>query len=577
MTHDAGPASVSARESAATPPSPATWPGGPATGATDWRDGVVYQIYPRSFADSDGDGTGDLRGIIEHLDHLGPDALPVEAIWLSPIYPSPGRDLGYDVSDHTTVDPLLGSDADFDDLVGACHDRGIKVILDLVMNHTSDEHDWFLASKASREGPFADFYLWRDPSGWDAEGNPLPPNNWVSFFGGPGWEWVPERGQFYYHTFLVGQPELNWRNPDVEAAQWDMVRGWLDRGVDGFRLDVFNAFLKDAELRSNPVIEGHSPWTRLEHRYDIDQEDFPDLIERFRAIVDEEPGRMSVGELFSREASLAAKYARDRHIVFDWTLMESPWTADAFLAGMALREETFGPERWPTIALSNHDRERQATRLSRSVDRDRQPDRDAIAKAAAVLVLTVRGTPFLYYGEEIGMVDVDIPRDEIVDPPALRAGPDFPWYDRSRCRTPMQWTAGPGAGFTTGQPWLRLAPDAATRNVATEASDPDSVLACYRRLLAFRRGSAALRSGSMTRLDSGTADVLAWTREHDGERLLVLVSFVGEARTVDVGRLTGSVDWTTRIGTRREPTRPDAGGRLTLEPDEGLVLEASGR
>ncbi len=546
------------------------------TPAIDWRDGVVYQIYPRSFADADGDGTGDLRGIVDHLDHFGPDALPIEAIWLSPIYPSPGRDLGYDVTDHTAVDPLLGTDADFDELVAGCHARGIKVILDLVMNHTSDEHAWFLASKESREGPYADFYLWRDPSGWDAEGRPLPPNNWVSFFGGSGWEWVPERGQFYYHTFLVGQPEMNWRNPAVEAAQWSMVRGWLARGVDGFRLDVFNAFLKDPELRSNPVIDGDSPWSRQDHRYDIDQPDFLDLIERFRTIVDEEPGRMTIGELFSRETDLAAKYARDRHLVFDWSLMESPWTAAAFGSAIDLRERLFGPDLWPTVALSNHDRERQATRLAASVERDRLPDRDAIAKVAAVVILGLRGTPFFYYGEELGMVDVDIPRDEIVDPPALRAGPDFPWYDRSRCRTPMQWTPEPGGGFTTGRPWLRLAPDADERNVTTEAADPDSVLACYRRLVSFRHASPALRTGTMARRDSGTPDVLAWTRSGNGQRLLVVTSFVGEPRTVDLARITGTATWVARVGTAREPSQPDASGRLALRPDEGVILETTG-
>ena len=537
----------------------------------DWRDGVVYQIYPRSFADSDGNGTGDLPGILEHLDHFGPDGLPIDAIWLSPIYPSPGRDLGYDVSDHTTVDPLLGTDADFDRLVDACHERGIKLILDLVMNHTSDEHPWFLASKASREGPYADFYLWRDPKGFDAVGNPIPPNNWVSFFGGPGWEWVPERGQFYYHTFLVGQPELNWRNPAVEAAQWEMVRGWLARGVDGFRLDVFNAFLKDPELRDNPVIEGTSPWNRFEHRYDIDQPDFPELIERFRAVVDEQPGRMTIGELFSRETELAAKYARDRHIVFDWSLMESPWTAAAFGDSIDRREAAFGPELWPTVALSNHDRRRQATRLSRSVGRDRMPDQDAIAKAAAVVILSLRGTPFLYYGEELGMVDVDIPREEIVDPPALRAGPDFPWYDRSRCRTPMQWAPDPGAGFTTGRPWLRLAPDAGTRNVAIEKGDPDSVLAAYRRLILFRRTSAALQHGVMRRLPSGDADVLAWTRGDGPDQLLVLVSFVGEPRRIDLNALAPG-RWAAQVGTHREPASPESDGSIALRPDEAVIL-----
>jgi alpha-glucosidase len=547
-----------------------------AAAAPDWRDGVVYQIYPRSFADHDGDGVGDLPGIIDHLDHFDPDCLPIDAIWLSPIYPSPGRDLGYDVTDHTRVDPLLGTEEDFDRLVAECHRRGIKVILDLVMNHTSDESAWFLASKASREGPYADFYLWRDPSGWDADGNPLPPNNWVSFFGGPGWEWVPERGQFYYHTFLAGQPELNWRNPAVEAAQWDMVRGWLRRGVDGFRLDVFNAFLKDPELRSNPTVEGgNSPWNRLEHRYDIDQVDFVDLIGRFRAILDEAPGRMSVGELFTGGTRRAAEYTHDRHIVFDWSLMESPWTAEAFGAAIDLREEAYGPDLWPTIALSNHDRERQATRLSASVGRDRDSDRDAIGKAAAVVILAQRGTPFLYYGEEIGMVDVDIPRDEIVDPPALLAGPDFPWYDRSRCRTPMQWDGTRNAGFTARRPWLRLAPDAATRNVAAQAGDPDSVLSAYQRLLEFRRTSAALQHGAMRRLDSGDPDVLAWTRGSGDDELLVLVSFVGEERTIDVGALAPGA-WVARVGSHGELPAVDEGGRLRLRGDEGLILARSG-
>jgi alpha-glucosidase len=541
-------------------------------GASDWRDGVVYQIYPRSFADHDGDGVGDLAGIIDHLDHFGPDRLPIDAILLSPIYPSPGRDLGYDVTDHARVDPLLGTEEDFDRLVGESHRRGIKVILDLVMNHTSDESAWFLASKASREGPYADFYLWRDPSGFDGEGNPLPPNNWVSFFGGPGWEWVPERGQFYYHTFLVGQPELNWRNPAVEAAQWDMVRGWLKRGVDGFRLDVFNAFLKDPELRSNPVLAGgNSPWSRQEHRYDINQADFVDLIARFRAILDEQPGRMSVGELFTGGTTLAAEYTSDRHIVFDWSLMESPWTAAAFGAAIELRETAYGLDLWPTIALSNHDRERQATRLSASVGRDRESDRDAIAKAAAVVILAQRGTPFLYYGEEIGMVDVDIPRDEIVDPPALLAGPDFPWYDRSRCRTPMQWDGRSNAGFSAGRPWLRLAPDAAIRNVGNQAKDPDSVLATYQRLLAFRRTASALQRGTMARLDSGDRDVLAWSRGSAGETLLVLVNFVGGERSIDLAGVAPG-RWAPTVGTHRDLPQVDGAGHLRLRPDEAVIL-----
>jgi alpha-glucosidase len=302
------------------------------------------------------------------------------------------------------------------------------------------------------------------------------------------------------------------------------------------------------------------------------------LIERFRAILDEGEGRMSVGELFSGGTETAAKYTRGRHIVFDWSLMESPWTAAAFGAGIDLRELAYGPDRWPTVALSNHDRERQATRLAASVGRDRDPDHDAIAKAAAVLILALRGTPFLYYGEEIGMTDVDIPRDEIVDPPALRAGPDFPWYDRSRCRTPMQWQAGPGAGFTSGRPWLRLAADADRRNVTVQDADPDSVLATYRRLLGFRAGAPALRGGAMDRLDIGDADVLAWTRTSGGQRLLVVVNFVGQPRRIDLAPLAGlSADrWTARVGTHRDPPAVGPDGGLELRPDEAVILEAAG-
>ena len=254
-----------------------------------WRRGVVYQIYPRSFADTDGDGVGDLPGIIAHLDHLGPDGLGVDAIWLSPIYPSPGLDLGYDVSDHERVDPLFGTEDDFDRLVAEAHRRGIRVVLDLVMNHTSDAHRWFGSSSDGRTGPHADWYLWRDAAGVGPDGERLPPNNWVSWFGGSGWEWEPAREQFYFHTFLAEQPELDWRAPGVEDAQFEMVRGWLERGVDGFRLDTFNCFLKHPDLPSNPTRPGSTAWTRQVHIYDRDQPDLPELIGRFRAIVDSKP------------------------------------------------------------------------------------------------------------------------------------------------------------------------------------------------------------------------------------------------------------------------------------------------
>jgi alpha-glucosidase len=530
-----------------------------------WRRGVIYQVYPRSFADSDGDGLGDLGGLIEHLDHLGPDGLGIDAIWLSPIYPSPGVDGGYDVSDHTRVDPQLGGDEAFDRLLREAHRRGIRVILDLVMNHTSDQHPWFVASRQGRDGPDADRYIWRDPSGTDRAGRPVPPNNWVSWFGGPAWTFDPGRGQFFHHTFLAEQPEVDWRVPAVEAAMFDMVRGWLARGVDGFRLDTFNVFLKDPAMRSNPTRAGATPWTRQAHRYDIDQPDLPELIERFRAVVDAEPGRMSVGELFVGKLGGAVALTRDRHLVFDWDLMGVPWDAKAMRATIERRERAFGPDRWPTAVLSNHDQPRHASRLANSAGVPAGPAGDAIAKAAAAILLTIRGTPFLYYGEELGMRDVAIPLAESVDPPAAKVGPDFAWWDRSQSRTPMPWTDSPRAGFTTGRPWLRLGPDVALRNVAAQAADPTSVLSWYRTLLRTRRELRALQDGAMRVIALDDAATLAWRRGTGDDEVLVLVRFSGEPGRIRLPRSVAG-PWRRVAGTRSD-------GAATLGDGEDLELE----
>ena len=536
-----------------------------------WRRGVVYQIYPRSFADSDGDGTGDLPGIIDHLDHLGPEGLGVDAIWLSPIYPSPGRDIGYDVSDHAAVDPRFGTEADFDRLVAEAHRRGIRVVLDLVMNHTSDEHPWFQASRSDRDGPHGDWYLWRDPAGVDQRGRPMPPNDWVSWFGGPAWTYDPVRGQFYHHTFLAEQPEVDWRVPAVEAAQFAMVRGWLDRGVDGFRLDTFNVFLKHPDMPSNPPRRGRTAWTRQVHVNDFDQPDLPELIGRFRAVVDAVPGTMSVGELFVGTTEGAAALTIDRHLVFDWELLTRPWSAAAFRAAIRRRVRAFGPDRWPTVVLSNHDQPRHASRLADSVGAE-GPARDAIARAAAVLALTVRGTPFLYYGEEIGMGDVAVPADESIDAPASRVAPDFPWWDRSQSRTPMPWDGTPGGGFTTGRPWLRLGPDVAQRNVAAQAADPGSVLATYRRLLRARAAEPTLQDGGLELIRVEDPDVLAYRRRGSGAEVLVLIGFADREHPVGVPRPRSGGDWRSIAGTHLDPPeRLVHGSTIRLRPYEGIV------
>ena len=539
-----------------------------------WQLGVVYQIYPRSFADGDDDGTGDLPGIIAHLPHLGPDGLDVDAIWLSPIYPSPGRDIGYDVSDHTAIDPRFGTEADFDRLVAQAHALGIRVVLDLVMNHTSDEHPWFVASR-QRQAPYTDWYLWRDPAGADRAGRPRPPNDWVSWFGGPAWTLDPVRGQFFHHTFLAEQPELDWRMPAVEAAQWAMVRGWLDRGVDGFRLDTFNVFLKHPDATSNPRRRGTTAWARQAHRHDIDQPDLPALIGRFRAVVDAYPGTMSVGEMFVGTTEGAAALTADRHLVFDWELLTRPWSAGAFRSAIRRRERAFGDDRWPTVVLSNHDQPRHASRLAGTVGAT-GATRDAIARAAAVLLLTMRGTPFLYYGEEIGMGDVDVPPDESIDPPAARVSTDFEWWDRSRSRTPMPWSGGPHGGFSATRPWLRLGDDTAERNVETQSLDPDSVLACYRRLLAARRMTPSLQDGRLRLVPTADPDVLAYRRLGSGPDVLVAIAFGADGGAVRLSRLARGGRWRVLVGTHRDlPHIPGSAQSVALRGYEGLVLVAA--
>jgi alpha-glucosidase len=547
-----------------------------------WQRGVVYQVYPRSFADSDGDGVGDLPGILDHLDHIA--TLGVDAIWLSPIYPSPGLDLGYDVADHSAIDPLFGTMADFDALLAGAHARGIAVLLDLVLNHTSDQHRWFLDSRSSRTGVHADWYLWRDPAGRTRAGRPKPPNNWVSFFGGSAWTWEPRRDQFYLHTFLPEQPDLNWRAPGVRAAQLAVVRTWLERGVDGFRLDVFNTFFKDAALPSNPP-RRPAPrgwgwlraWNRQLHVGDRDQPEQLDLLAELRAIVDEAPGRMTVGELFDGTPTIAARYAAPRHLVFDFRLVEQPWRADALAAAIDERESAFGPGLWPTVTLSNHDQPRQATRYARPSD----PARDAIAKAAATLLLTLRGTPFLYYGEELGLGDIRVGRREIVDPPARRYWPLPLWWNRDGCRAPMPWTGELNGGFTTGAPWLPFAPDVGTRNVASQAADPNSVLATYRRLLALRRALPAVQVGSFRWVIRARNDVLAYRRDVPGQAVLVAINLGRRDAPLEFDGADAGLAWQALFSTApdngtRSPVGDalPAGRAISLRPLEARILRA---
>jgi alpha-glucosidase len=548
----------------------------PSPGQDWWQTGVVYQIYPRSFADANGDGIGDLAGITNHLDHLAgqPDSLDVDAIWLSPFYPSPDRDFGYDVSDYLGIDPKYGSLEDFERLVEACHRRGMKVVIDLVLNHSSSDHPWFQASRASTSGPYADWYIWRDSPGRSITGRRRPPNNWRSYFGGSAWTWDEGRGQFYHHTFLAEQPDLNWRSPAVREALLGVVRTWLDRGVDGFRMDVFNVFFKDAQLRSNPRrVGGRSAWSWQRHLHDRNQPELHDVLRELRSIVDTRPGTMTVGELFDGMLADAAQLIAPRHLVFDFSLVGVPWSAAAFAEAIEARDRAFGADPWPANVLSNHDQPRHASRFGRRRDgaTGGYAEGDARAKVAATLLLTLRGTPFLYYGEEIAQRNLSIPNEQAADPPARRASSLFPWWNRDQARGPMHWRGGPGAGFSTGRPWLPVGRDAAQHNVDAEAADATSVLVTYRRLLRLRRSNQALTAGSQELVARGASNVLAYVRRAGAEAAFVALNFGSQPARVNVPPAAPDRAWRIALSTADRATGDEIAGASTLAPLEALI------
>ena len=486
-----------------------------------WRDGVIYQIYPRSFQDSNGDGVGDLPGIISRLDYLV--ELGIDAIWLSPFYPTPDKDFGYDIADHCAVDPRFGTLADFDNLVQQAHARGLRVVLDLVLNHTSDQHPWFQESSSSRQSPRRDWYLWHDPKPGKRPGQDRP-NNWPAAFGGSVWEWHAESGQYYLHMFVKEQPDLNWRNPAVRQAQLDVVRFWLQRDVDGFRLDVFNAYFKDAGLRDNPFHPQLYPPQLLQHRYDIDQPEMLPLLKEFRQILDAYPERYAVGETFFATIQKAASYCGPDHLhaafSFEFTGLGGfggGWGPGFIKRRITQRERVFNQAgAWPTTVMGNHDVRRPAQRYCRGED-------DAQARLAMALLLTLRGTPFLYYGDEIGMRDLPLTRSEVQDPLGKVYWPIV--KGRDGCRGPMQWEASPQAGFTTGQPWLKLHPDFPQRNLAAQRQEEQSLFNFTRRLIALRKQMPALQCGDFTFIPTGNPVVLAYQRSLPDQCIVVVLNF----------------------------------------------------
>jgi alpha-glucosidase len=531
-----------------------------------WRRAVFYEIYVRSFQDSDGDGVGDLPGITARLDYLNDGtarSLGVDALWLTPINPSPMYDFGYDVSDYCAVDPLFGTLGDLDRLIAEAHRRGLRIILDLVPNHTSHQHPWFTAARAARSASRRDWYIWRDPAG---DGG--PPNNWVSSFGGPAWTFDPASGQYYLHSFLAEQPDLNYRNPTVVAAMEDVIRFWLDRGVDGFRVDVIHKLVKDAELRDNPPPDANDPhpvrdYFDQQHVFDHDRPEVHEIIRGWRRLLDRYGDRMMVGEVYLLDPRRVAAYhgaaGDELQLAFNFSFLWSPWDAAAFRARVEEIEALLPAGAQPTYVLSSHDAPRHRSRF------DDPRYGDARARLAALMLLTLRGTPFLYYGEEIGMRDVDIPAARVCDPVGRR----FPGLGRDPERTPMQWDASPNVGFTrAAESWLPVAPDTARVNVQAQREDPASLLSFYRRAIWYRRTSPALTEGTYRSL-AAPSDVFLYVREHPRQRLLVALNFAAEPRTVDLpAAARGAIALATRFDRQGA-----VAGRLEVDASEGVAVE----
>lgn len=466
-----------------------------------WQEAVFYHVYPRSFCDTSGTGVGDLNGVRRHLDHLV--WLGVDALWLSPVFPSPMADHGYDVSDYCGVDPLFGTLDEMDALVGEAHERGLRVVLDWVPNHTSDVHPWFLAARRSRENPKRDWYIW-------ADGSPdEPPNDWTAAFPKvPAWTWDETTRAWYYHRFTPQQPDLNWANPEVQAAMYGTLQFWLDRGIDGFRIDVAHAIGKDLGRIAAGEGEGVADTSRTHAR-----------LRDIRRFIDSRPGdRLALGEVYIMDVEQVASHVGtgpdgdELHMAFNFSPLFLPWDAKEWRSHIELADRAFrAREAWPTWVLSSHDIPRHHTRLGT----------EARARAAAVLLLGLRGSPFIYAGEELGLEDADVPPEQVQDPAGFRDG----------CRAPVPWDASSRRGWAGPEPWLPWPPDAEQRNVASMREDRGSILHFYRRLLAARRESPALRWGEQSPVQTGRAsDVVAWERWAGGDRRQLAVNLADEAR-----------------------------------------------
>ncbi|WP_314173905.1 alpha-amylase family glycosyl hydrolase [Streptomyces winkii] len=534
-----------------------------------WHGAVIYENHLPTFRDGDGDGIGDLQGLTDSLDYLA-ETLDVDGIWVGPFFRSPLLDQGFDISDYRDIEPVFGTLDAFGRLVSAAHERGLKIIVDYVPNHTSDQHPWFLESRSSRDNPMRDWYVWADPR---PDGS--PPNNWVSEAGGSVWEWDERTGQYYLHSHLKEQPDLNWRNPQVRAEMLDVLRFWLDRGADGFRIDVAHMLMKDPELRDNPPSPGAGA-----NQYDVQHPDFhtqlhihdrlhPDVhgvLKDIRKVLDEYDGRVAIAEIEALDwhewAAFFGSELDEVHLPFAFRLIETSWRAGSLAEELRRLDEALPRGAWPILALGNHDRPRLATRLGKGQ-----------ARVAAMMLLTLRGTPCLFYGDELGMRDQPVPAERQRDYFGLVSD----GVSRDPIRTPMAWGPEPGGGFSTAPPdefWLPVSVEKDTVNVATQLADKDSMLNLYRRLTGVRRESAALRHGDWRLLPSeGDSTepgpgVLTYERWLGNDRKIVALNLSASDCLVRLPA-GGAVAVCTDVAREGEPVA----GQIVLGPDEGVVVD----
>ncbi len=527
-----------------------------------WQHAVFYEIYPRSFADSDNDGVGDLRGITSKMSYLRD--LGVDAIWITPCFPSPQVDFGYDVSDYENIDPTYGTLADFDEMVAQGKKHRVSIILDFVVNHTSEQHPWFLDSKSSRTAPHRDWYIWRE-----GKGPGQPPNNWISGFGGSAWKYDPTTNQYYYHFFYAGQPDLNWRNPAVEKAMLDTTNWWYKRGVAGFRLDAVDTLFEDPALKDNPVLPGTNKQgdPNEDNEYNTKLPEVHDVLQKLRKVADES-NAVLIGETWTKDITELKQYygghGKELQMPMDFMFTTvNKLSPPEFRRQIAAVDGSGG---WPVYVISNHDIVRSYNRYGDG------KNNDAIAKLMGAFYLTLRGTPIMYYGEEIGMENNDPKRKEDVKDPIGRTG----WpqeIGRDGERTPMQWNTEANAGFSQKDPWLPVPPSYKTHNVATESKDPNSVLSMYRKVLALRHTNEALLEGTYAALNEDDANVMSYLRAYQGKAVLVALNMSASPQKATfelAGEGFGSAGLKTLVAT---PQSSAKGREVTLEPFGVFIAE----